>query len=332
MITEHILFYPHKEYNLKKELTDNLRCSDYIQYGYIKKRDLSKWENNEVVSVKMGMLTPSKDGYKHKTILQSAIQRINEQDSTSCFDEDDELIPIYIFVSKETDVEWREYLKTQGFVSSRPNKNREGMRICKSDIGLHYGLHYGIDTIEILSIKEYVEKQRIEKEEKEKQRIEKIILDYEQTQQRSYKDDMLTQKERIKDITNNIRYVDVFLDELTLNIRAFKCSFFYEYKESIIGFILSLCIILGIICGGILFTIPHLLFNENSDFTLLGLISIILLSLSIIVFGYIIFGGEITLPMGKWVSFDINGVEKEIEYDTKPSINNEYVHRIGDFD
>ena len=55
MNTEHILFYLHKEYNTEKEITDNLRNKDYIQYGYIKLRDLNKWLNNEVVSVKMGM-------------------------------------------------------------------------------------------------------------------------------------------------------------------------------------------------------------------------------------------------------------------------------------
>lgn len=161
MITEHILFYPHKEYDVKNELTDNLRCSDYVQYGYIKKRDLTKWENNEVISVKMGMLTPSKNGYRGKTILQSAIQRIMEQDSTSCFDDEDELIPVYIFVSKETDNEWREYLKENGFVSSRKNANREGIKINRTNIGLHYGRHYGIETDEVKTDKE---KQFLEKE------------------------------------------------------------------------------------------------------------------------------------------------------------------------
>ena len=30
MNTEHILFYPHKEYNTEKEITDNLRNKDYF--------------------------------------------------------------------------------------------------------------------------------------------------------------------------------------------------------------------------------------------------------------------------------------------------------------
>ena len=59
MTTEHILFYPHKEYNIKKEIILNVKIKDYVQYGYIKRRDLDKWLNNEVISVKMGMLTPS---------------------------------------------------------------------------------------------------------------------------------------------------------------------------------------------------------------------------------------------------------------------------------
>ena len=69
------------------------------------------------------------------TILSSALRRIEEQDSTSCFEDEDELIPVYVFVSKETDREWREYLKTRGFVSSRQGKNREGMLVTKSDLG-----------------------------------------------------------------------------------------------------------------------------------------------------------------------------------------------------
>ena len=81
MNTEHILFYPHKEYNTEKEITDNLRNKDYIQYGYIKLRDLNKWLNNEVVSVKMGMLTPSNKSYRGLTILESAIKRIKEQEN-----------------------------------------------------------------------------------------------------------------------------------------------------------------------------------------------------------------------------------------------------------
>ena len=170
MNTEHILFYPHKEYNTEKEITDNLRNKDYIQYGYIKLRDLNKWLNNEVVSVKMGMLTPNNKSYRGLTILESAIKRIKEQDTTALFDDEDELVPIYVFVSTETDDEWRNYLLSNGFVSSRKNANREGIKIKKSDIGLHYGKHYGYDTKEVLSEKEIQRKR--EEEIKERQRKE----------------------------------------------------------------------------------------------------------------------------------------------------------------
>lgn len=163
MNTEHILFYPHKEYNTEKEMTDNLRNKDYIQYGYIKLRDLNKWLNNEVVSVKMGMLTPSNKSYRGLTILESVIKRIKEQDTTALFDDEDELIPIYVFVSTETDDEWRNYLLSNGFVSSRKNANREGIKIKKSDIGLHYGLHYNVNTDEVLTEKERKIKEKNER-------------------------------------------------------------------------------------------------------------------------------------------------------------------------
>ena len=175
MNTEHILFYPHKEYNTEKEITDNLRNKDYIQYGYIKLRDLNKWLNNEVVSVKMGMLTPSNKSYRGLTILESAIKRIKEQDTTALFDDEDELIPIYIFISTETDDEWRNYLLSNGFTSSRKNASREGIKIKKSDVGLHYGKHYGYDTEEVLSEKEREEKEIKIRYEENKYYFENVL-------------------------------------------------------------------------------------------------------------------------------------------------------------
>lgn len=157
LTTKHIVYFPHREYNIKTELTDNLRIKDYIQYGYIKRRDLLKWENNEECAVKMGMLTPSNKIYRGLSIVESALKRIKEQDSTALFDDEDELIPIYIFVSNETDNEWRDYLKSLNFKSSRQNVSREGIRIRKKDINLLYGKHYGYDTEEVLSEKEIIE-------------------------------------------------------------------------------------------------------------------------------------------------------------------------------
>ena len=90
MKTEHILFFPHKEYDIKKEKTDNLKIKDYVNYGYIKLRDLTKWLNYEKVSVKMGMLTPSNKSYRGLTILESALKRIKEQDTTALFDDEDD--------------------------------------------------------------------------------------------------------------------------------------------------------------------------------------------------------------------------------------------------
>lgn len=328
MITEHILFYPHKEYDIKNELTDNLRCSDYVQYGYIKKRDLTKWENDEVISVKMGMLTPSKNGYRGKTILQSAIQRIMEQDSTSCFDDEDELIPVYIFVSKETDNEWREYLKENGFVSSRKNANREGIKINKTNIGLHYGQHYGIETNEILSKKEAIEKEKKEIIEKKRKYFESLKNDYETKYYRSYETDITKQKNKIEELKNDNRYIDVSLDEKTLDIKAFKCSSAYVNKEDIIGGILSVCIIIMIIFGCTLYSTPDFLINSDCEFSLYFHLILFGFIISILVFGYIIAGGEIKLPLGKWVVINVNDEEIPIDCDITPSIGNRYTYKI----
>lgn len=163
MNTENVLFFPHKEYNIETEITDNLRCREYIHYGYIKLRDLEKWQKNKVVSVKMGMLSPLNKSYRGLSIFNSAILRIKEQDTTALFDNEDELIPVYIFVSDETDIMWREYLYSCGFTNSRTTANREGIRIKKSDIKLQYGLRYNIETEEVLS---YIEKKNKEKKQK----------------------------------------------------------------------------------------------------------------------------------------------------------------------
>lgn len=177
MNTEHILIYPNKIYgaDYANKTTDNLRVIDYINYGYIKLRDLNKWLNNEVVSVKMGMLTPSNKVYRGLTILESAIKRIKEQDTTALFDDEDELIPIYVFVSTETDNEWREYLISNGFVSARKNASREGLKIRKTDIGYHYGKHYGVETDETRSEKEETEKRIKTRYEKNKKYFEETL-------------------------------------------------------------------------------------------------------------------------------------------------------------
>ena len=171
MNTEHILIYPHKEYNLHNKFANTLKPNEVVNYGYIKRRNLSKWENDEVVAVKMGMLTPSKKSYFEKTIKDAVVLRIENQDNESCFDDDDELIPVYIFVSTERDDEWRKYLHTRGFNSARKDKKREGILIKKSDIGLHYGKHYNIDTKEVLCEKERIaEEKRKLKEQKEREK------------------------------------------------------------------------------------------------------------------------------------------------------------------
>ena len=231
MNTEHILFYPHKEYNTEKEITDNLRNKDYIQYGYIKLRDLNKWLNNEVVSVKMGMLTPSNKSYRGLTILESAIKRIKEQDTTALFDDEDELIPIYIFISTETDDEWRNYLLSNGFASSRKNASREGIKIKKSDIGLNYGKHYGYDTKEVLSEKEKQRKREEELKEiqrkKEEEKLKRKKEEYEENKYyfenvlgygiNTYDEYKAKQEEKIQKTNGQFT-----LDERTLEINGYE--------------------------------------------------------------------------------------------------------------
>lgn len=261
MNTEHILFYPHKEYNTEKEITDNLRNKDYIQYGYIKLRDLNKWLNNEVVSVKMGMLTPSNKSYRGLTILESAIKRIKEQDTTALFDDEDELIPIYVFVSTETDDEWRNYLLSNGFVSSRKNANREGVKIKKSDIGLHYGKHYGYDTKEVLSEKEK-QRKREEEQRKREEELKEIQRKEEEEKLKRKKEEYEENKYYFENVLGyGINTYDEYkakqeekmqktnghftLDEKTLEIRGYKTisKTTIQYEPLVIGIA---CILLAI--------------------------------------------------------------------------------------
>ena len=174
----HITLLPNKKYsNLKKETTNNLRCCETIQYGYIKLRDLKKWENGEIVAVKMGMLTPSKPVYKNLSIIDAACKRISEQDTTALFEDEDELIPVYVFVSEITDNEWREHLISKGFKSSRKTASREGIKIDRKNLFGEYGFFFKEDTKESKSI---LEEKRAEEEReyqeylKEQARIKKI--------------------------------------------------------------------------------------------------------------------------------------------------------------
>ena len=340
MNTEHILFYPHKEYNTEKEITDNLRNKDYIQYGYIKLRDLNKWLNNEVVSVKMGMLTPNNKSYRGLTILESAIKRIKEQDTTALFDDEDELVPIYVFVSTETDDEWRNYLLSNGFVSSRKNANREGIKIKKSDIGLHYGKHYGYDTKEVLSEKEIQrkreeeikerqrkeeeeikERQRKEKEEKLKRKKEEYEFNkkyFEQTLgygDGKYEIYKRQQYEKVAELQKTNEYVDITINKQTLSIKTFECSNIYLNKEVIMALILFISIFSSVI----------LVLCTLIETTALNLLLSIISALFTL---YLLMGGKLSLPMGKWVEFSVDGKRKRIDCDEPPKLSRTYYQKI----
>ena len=329
MNTEHILFYPHKEYNTEKEITDNLRNKDYIQYGYIKLRDLNKWLNNEVVSVKMGMLTPSNKSYRGLTILESAIKRIKEQDTTALFDDEDELIPIYVFVSTETDDEWRNYLLSNGFASSRKNANREGIKIKKSDIGLHYGKHYGYDTKEVLSEKErqrkeeeeLKERQRKEEEEQLKRKKEEYEFNkkyFEQTLgygDGKYEIYKRQQYEKVAELQKTNEYVDITINKQTLSIKTFECSNIYLNKEVIMPLILVVSIFSSVIL------VPCTLIETNALNLIFSIISVLFTL-------YLLMGGELRFPMGKWVEFSVDGKRKRIDCDESPKLSRTYYHKI----
>ena len=329
MNTEHILFYPHKEYNTEKEITDNLRNKDYIQYGYIKLRDLNKWLNNEVVSVKMGMLTPSNKSYRGLTILESAIKRIKEQDTTALFDDEDELIPIYIFISTETDDEWRNYLLSNGFASSRKNASREGIKIKKSDIGLHYGKHYGYDTKEVLSEKErqrkeeeeLKERQRKEEEEQLKRKKEEYEFNkkyFEQTLgygDGKYEIYKRQQYEKVAELQKTNEYVDITINKQTLSSKTFECRNIYLNKEVIMTLILVVSIFSYVIL------VSCTLIETNALNLIFSIISVFFTL-------YLLMGGELRFPMGKWVEFSVDGKRKRIDCDESPKLSRTYYHKI----
>lgn len=272
MNTEHILIYPNKTYgaDYANKTTDNLRVIDYINYGYIKLRDLNKWLNNEVVSVKMGMLTPSNKSYRGLTILDSVIKRIKEQDTTALFDDEDELIPIYVFVSTETDNEWREYLISNGFVSARKNASREGLKIRKTDIGYQYGKHYDVETDETRSEKEETEKRIKTRYEKNKKYFEETLGYGINT----YDKFRAEQEQKLLRLDKKGKFT---LDEKTLEIKGYSVC---NEKvtdidfECFFGWVCS--IIFNIICFNC-FNLPNeLLFFDGFCFHFVGVIWAIL--------------------------------------------------------
>lgn len=305
MNTEHILIYPNKIYgaDYANKTTDNLRVVDYINYGYIKLRDLNKWLNNEVVSVKMGMLTPSNKVYRGLTILESAIKRIKEQDTTALFDDEDELIPIYVFVSTETDNEWREYLISNGFVSARKNASREGLKIRKTDIGYHYGKHYGVETDEIRSEKEETEKRIKTRYEKNKKYFEET-LGYGINTYDKYR-----AKQQAKMQKANGHFT---LDEKTLEIKGYEIT----SKTTLASDDMCLSIIfacLAIILLYFLFTSDILLFG-GFFFTLAAIISAII---SVIGFAC---GNRVTETIKTPVHIDVKGNDVDEEKNKTPYI------------
>jgi len=253
MITENIIYFPHHQYNVATELVKNLRVCDVINYGYIKLRDLDKWLKGETISVKMGMLSPTKDGYRELSVVESALKRIKEQDSTSCFEDEDELIPVYVFISEDTDVAWREFLFNGGYKTARKTASREGVKISRKNLSLEYAKKYNIDTAESLTLKEEKQKQIEEKIRKEKEEKERIIKGYEE---KNGSGSYLIDLENLKNIISQENNVKTsFINKETLNGYIEKqYTLLYFNGESLgVVFCLILCVsifllIVSIIC------------------------------------------------------------------------------------
>lgn len=155
---QYITILPNKNYaNLSGIRASSLKENEIIQYGYIKIRDLQKWNNDEVVSVKMGQLTPSAYSYIGMSVVNAACNRIEQQDTTALFDDEDELIPVYVFVSTLTDIEWRGYLRCHGYCSSRKNVQREGIRISKSQLITEYEKKFNCVNAECSIVENIIE-------------------------------------------------------------------------------------------------------------------------------------------------------------------------------
>lgn len=115
-----------------------------IHYGYIKEYKESDWYSGEIVPIKMGMLNPLSKEYQGKTILSAIRDRIDDQDRTICFSDEDKPVLIYFFISSETDNEWRNFLFDNGCESAREDKKREGVRVSKYNLINLYEQHYKI--------------------------------------------------------------------------------------------------------------------------------------------------------------------------------------------
>ena len=274
MITENIIYFPHHKYNVATELVKNLKVCDVINYGYIKLRDLDKWLDGKDIAVKMGMLSPTKDGYRELSVVESALKRIKEQDSTSCFEDDDELVPVYIFISNETDNEWREYLMDRGYSITRRNASREGIRINRRDLSICYAERYNIDTKESLSYKEEIVLKKLKEEEKIKQNEERIIKEYEE---KNGIGSYLIDLETIKNIISHENKVKTsFINKETLNgyvEKEYTLLYFDGENDNYAtfgGLFTIVCIIIAII------SIIHLAFEILLGTLLIwGIISII---------------------------------------------------------
>lgn len=196
---EHITFLPNKKpIDVTIEKCESLLSNERIQYGYIKMRDLMKWEMGDIVAVKMGQLDPSKACYYGKSIMEGALSRINEQDTTALFDADDELIPIYIFVSQENDWEWRRYLCGKGYNPSRLDRPREGILIDKRHLFAEYGFHYGIPTSESLSVREEMIKEEKRQREERKKEVERLKREREERLKKEEEERKIREEEERK--------------------------------------------------------------------------------------------------------------------------------------
>ena len=204
---------------------------------------------------------------------------------------------------------------------------------------MNYGKHYGYDTKEVLS-----EKERQRKEEEELKKLKEIQRKRDEERQRKEKEEQLKRKKeeyevnkkyfeqtlgygankyeaykrqqykKVAELQKTNKYVDITINKQTLSIKTFEYNSIYINKENVRPLILFISI-LSLIINLVLCDFFSLsTFNCFYIFLTLSIIS----TLSTL---YLLMGGELSLPMGKWIEFSVDGKRKRIDCDEPPKLS-----------
>ena len=119
------------------------------------------------------------------------------------------------------------------------------------------------------------------------------------------------QYKKIAELQKANKYTDITINKQTLSIKTFEWSSIYLNKECVRPLILFISILSlfmnSALC--VLFTLTD--FKCFYIFLTLFIISV----LSTL---YLLMGGGLNLPMGKWVEFSVDGKRKRIDCDEPP--------------